>query len=246
MPIGTDGDGTDDNEGPHCRNCHTGANDCFTCHTNDDRFISTAYGDANRVDVSSAFTANTSAKVGNQTNYSPISAYRQSATVGAVGDPCLDGGFSFPHRTLGVNMLKDELFGVDFDGTPIAAGEVRTANANTLAATAGVDFQAGDAAQAFVTTTGSTTSRRAMRTSIIPAVQSDNPAIVGQAAENYDSVCIDCHGDATYWNGDDPSLYTFKPARPGRSTATTATVTPSDGNSSSRVCRKGSILAVPC
>ena len=217
MPIGTDGDGTDDNEGPHCRNCHTGANDCFTCHTNDDRFISTAYGAANRVDVSSAFTANTAAKVGNQTNYSPISAYRQSATVGAVGDPCLDGGFSFPHRTLGVNMLKDELFGVDFDGSPVAAGEVRTANANTLAANTGVDFQAGDAAQAFVTDDWFYYLETRNAESIIPAVQSDNPAIVGQAAENWDSVCIDCHGDATYWNGDDPSLYTFKAGKAGTS-----------------------------
>jgi hypothetical protein len=54
MPVGTDSDGTDDNEGPHCRNCHTGGSDCFSCHTNDDRF---AFNDANRVDVSSAYTA---------------------------------------------------------------------------------------------------------------------------------------------------------------------------------------------
>ncbi len=27
------------------------------------------------------------------------------------------------------------------------------------------------------------------------------------AAENLDSVCIDCHGDSTYWNGDDTTIY---------------------------------------
>jgi hypothetical protein len=30
------------------------------------------------------------------------------------------------------------------------------------------------------------------------------------AAENLDSVCIDCHGDSTYWNGDNSSYYVDK------------------------------------
>jgi hypothetical protein len=37
----------------------------------------------------------------------------------------IDGGFSFPHRTLGANMLKDRLYGVDFDGTPVLPAESR-------------------------------------------------------------------------------------------------------------------------
>jgi hypothetical protein len=209
MPIGTDGDGTDDNEGPHCRNCHTGGSDCFTCHTNDDTY---AVGSTTLRDVSSAYTATIDAKVTNQSNYAPITAYRQSAVVGAVGEACLDGGFSFPHRTLGKDMLKDELYGVDFDGTPIGPGDVRTANAATLAAGFGTAQQAGDEFQVYVTsgTYYYTESRNA--TSIIAAVRSDNPALVGQPAENMDSVCIDCHGDATYWNGDDASLYVYKPS----------------------------------
>jgi len=224
MPIGTDGDGTDDNEGPHCRNCHTGANDCFTCHTNDDRFQPAVFagGATNRVDVSSAYTATIDAKVANQSNYAPPSAYRQSATVGAIGEPCLDGGFSFPHRTLGVNMLKDELFGVDFDGTPIAAGQVRTTNASTLAAGAGTEASDGDPRpadplQVYVTDDWFHYLETRNATSIIPAVQGDNPALAGQPAENWDSVCIDCHGDATYWNGDNPDLYTFKAGKAGAS-----------------------------
>jgi hypothetical protein len=218
MPVGTDSDGTDDNEGPHCRNCHTGGSDCFSCHTNDDRFT---FNDASRVDVSSAYTAVTDAKVGNMSNYSPPSSYRQSATFGAVGEPCLDGGFSFPHRTLGVNMLKDELWGVDFDGTPVAAGEVRTAN-STLAAGTGVTLQDGsagwagaDPAQAFASDTWYHYLETRNATSIVPSVRDDEPSLVGQAAENLDSVCIDCHGDATYWNGDDIGLYTNKPGKPG-------------------------------
>ncbi len=219
MPLGTDEDGTDDNEGPHCRNCHTGANDCFTCHTNDDRFQPAAFsaaGVATRVDVSSAYTAVTDAQVGNRSNWTPQASYRQSAVAGsAISDPCLDGGFSFPHRTLGYNMLKDELWGVDFDGQAIAAGVARTANGNTLDMMSGVATSTGtprpaDAKQAYVTSDWYYYVETRNDTSIIPAVQGDNGALVGQAAENLDSVCIDCHGDATYWNGDDDSLYVDK------------------------------------
>lgn len=226
MPIGTDGDGTDDNEGPHCRNCHVGANDCFTCHSNDDKYAVYTAGGTQRIDVSSAYDSTTTAGSFNRSNYSPPTTYRQSAVVGAVGDPCLDGGFSFPHRTLGSNMLKDELWGVDFDGTPISAGTTRTANAVTpsamLAAYAGTAPQAAiaagannratdaDAEQINVTDDWYYYLETKNASSIIPAVQTDNVALVGQRAENLDSVCIDCHGDATYWQGDNPALYVFK------------------------------------
>jgi hypothetical protein len=42
------------------------------------------------------------------------------------GVDCSDDGFSWPHRTLGWKMLKDDLFGLNFDGTPVAVGGVRT------------------------------------------------------------------------------------------------------------------------
>jgi hypothetical protein len=177
MPIGTDEDGRDDNEGPHCRNCHTGASNCYTCHSG------------------GAYTA-TLGVVANQTNYAAQSFIKQSAVTDALSGACLDGGFSYPHRTLGKDMLKDELFGIDFDGTVIVAGDVRTANTGDLSAgdnSATSDFEYWIA-------------ENKNATSIIPAVQTDSGALELAAAENLDSVCIDCHGDATYWNGDDPTF----------------------------------------
>jgi len=44
----------------------------------------------------------------------------------AGADVCSDDGFSWPHRTLGWKMLKDDLFGLDFDGSAIAVGDSRT------------------------------------------------------------------------------------------------------------------------
>lgn len=42
-----------------------------------------------------------------------------------VGVDCSDDGFSWPHRTLGWKMLKDDLFGLNFDGTPVSVGQTR-------------------------------------------------------------------------------------------------------------------------
>ncbi len=214
MPLGTDGDGRDDNEGPHCRNCHTGANECFTCHTNDDRFQPAAFagGVATRVDVSSAFTANTAGEAHNRSNWVPQSSYRSTAVAGGLGAACLSGGFTFPHRTLGKDMLKDELFGVNFDGTPIAAGVARTTNALTLAAgTGNTPFtgnapHSADAMQVYATGDYYNYVESRVSQSNIPAVRNDNGALAGQAAENLDSVCIDCHGDSTYWNGNNSAF----------------------------------------
>lgn len=176
MPLDTeaenaDGDGSDDNEGPHCRNCHTGANTCEQCHG--------ATG--------GAYTTTIDAAVAGRSNFTPQTNYRASAVANAISGQCLDGGFSFPHRTLGKDMLKDELYGVDFDGSVIAAGEVRDA-------------------VALGTMTNQYLTENNAATSIVPAVQNDVPGLAGQAAENLDSVCIDCHGDATYWNGDNAAL----------------------------------------
>ena len=41
------------------------------------------------------------------------------------GVDCSDDGFSWPHRTMGWKMLKDDLFGLNFDGTPVAVGQTR-------------------------------------------------------------------------------------------------------------------------
>ena len=169
MVSGQDTDGTDDNFGPHCRNCHTGASSCNQCHTG------------------GAYTAVTDAAVAGKTNFTPQSNVRTSAVANTNGQ-CIDGGFSFPHRTLGANMLKDELYGVDFDGTPVAAGVARTAA--SVGSTA-------DMSTAYNWTESINAS------SVIEAVRTDSGTIAGADAENLDSVCIDCHGDATYYN---PSL----------------------------------------
>jgi len=44
-----------------------------------------------------------------------------TVTVGSVSGDCSDDGFSWPHRTLGWKMLKDDLFGIDVvDGKTVA------------------------------------------------------------------------------------------------------------------------------
>ncbi len=51
--------------------------------------------------------------------------------VGA-GTACSDNGFSWPHRTLGWKMLKDDLFGLDFDGiTEVQVGGTRAGISGT-------------------------------------------------------------------------------------------------------------------
>ena len=176
MPIETDGDGTNDNEGPHCRNCHVGASNCDVCH-------SSVAGNT------AAYTPNWTATAA-LTNYAPQSWARLSAVTG--GTECLDGGFTWPHRTLGDNMLKDELFGVNFDGTLASFGTTRSANGLQV----GADIDGADRNwELWVAETRNVTS-------IIPAVSGDSGALLNTPVENLDSVCIDCHGDATYWNGD--------------------------------------------
>ncbi|MDZ4168920.1 MAG: hypothetical protein U1E26_04590 [Coriobacteriia bacterium] len=192
MPIGTDGDGRDDNEGPHCRNCHVGASNCDVCHSDDS------------TNFSAAFTATATASVAGKTNYASQSYLKQSA-VNGVGTACLDGGFSYPHRTLGANMLKDELYGVDFDGTPVAFGESRGTNGGSATDTVDV-FSLGDPAKFDGTDFALWTGETRNASSTIPAVRNDSGALENTAVENMDSVCIDCHGDATYWNGDNAAF----------------------------------------
>jgi len=187
MPISVDGDARDDNEGPHCRNCHIGANNCNVCHADDSTNFSAAY--------TSVTTTHTASK----TPYAPQSFIRQSAvTSSVVGAPCLDGGFSFPHRTLGANMLKDELYGIDFDGAPVAAGVARTLNGGAQVAQDTTFSVGGDAFWI---------GEKQNSGSLSAAVRTDSGALEGALAENLDSVCIDCHGDGSYYNGDNAAAF---------------------------------------
>jgi len=182
----------DDNFGPHCANCHTGASGCRTCHSaegeNWESFGRPAYT-----------TVAASSTLEGVTTYKAPASVRTSA-VSNINGKCLDGGFSYPHRTLGVNMLKDNLWGVNFDGTPVAAGQVRTMNGVAAYQAASDDlnswFDATDPGRSFEST-----------------------AVLGQVAHNLDSVCIDCHGDATYYTGDQykATFTSYNPLNPSQS-----------------------------
>jgi hypothetical protein len=167
-----------DNFGPHCANCHTGGSSCQACHSesgdNWDSFGRDAYDAFNYTTGSYAETS--SLFVEGESSYRGPASVRTSAIV-AVNGQCLDGGFSYPHRTMGANMLKDAMYGVDFNGDKIAAGFTRTVPA-AFGGSYLTDFF--DGGTSFEST----------------------KSIAGQRAQNLDSVCLDCHGNATYWNGD--------------------------------------------
>jgi len=181
----------DNNFGPHCANCHTGASACQTCHSEDGENWE-SYG---RPAYSSVIASSTLEGV---STYLAPGSVRTSAVADIAGQ-CLDGGFSYPHRTLGANMLKDAIYGVDFDGTPIDVGGTRGVNgADNPLLLADADI-AADLGSFF---TGGNSF--------------DADTLVGASAndvENLDSVCIDCHGDATYWTGDTYKV-TFTSANP--------------------------------
>jgi len=167
----TDGD----NFGPHCANCHTGASGCFTCHDDD----GTNWNGASAMETTDLFIE------GSSTYQAPDSFKASAVSTTTLGASCLDGGFSYPHRTLGANMLKDAIYGVDFDGTEIDFGGTRSTNAE-ISADFGVEYLAG--AQTFFNTDGPLDT---------------TAGLYGQPVQNLDSVCMDCHGNATTWLGDD-------------------------------------------
>lgn len=163
------------NFGPECRACHTGASSCGQCHA-----------DPNIWNVSSPNepawdTSGTLPLTEGSTTYQANPSFRNAGrTVYTTISPsCLDGGFSFPHRTLGRAMLKDSLFGIDFDGKQLAPGQIRGAGLSYSSLEQKYDGDIGDSFSP-----GSLTDTR---------------------TQSLDSVCIDCHGDATYWNGDNAS-----------------------------------------
>jgi hypothetical protein len=179
--------GDSNNFGPHCRNCHTGSSSCVQCH-------GTGKG---------GYTSLTTA-VNGKSVYWPNS-FQANSAVANINGQCIDGGFSFPHRTLGANMLKDQLFGIDFDGAPIAQGVAR--------GTAGTSADLSNLiAAGFTSPTGS------LGVNPLPYGSKTNPngSLIGASTENLDSVCIDCHGDATYY---DPSG-TYDAVNPFGGTAT--------------------------
>lgn len=102
------------------------------------------------------------------------------------GDPstnsatCSDDGLSWPHRTLGWKMLKDDLFGIDITGrtdgeqTVIGVGQTRT----------------------FAGFTGRVDGNEALINGTIGDPVAGSKALV---THDLDSVCLDCH-NPTVWN----------------------------------------------
>jgi len=179
-----------DNEGPHCRNCHTGASSCNQCHG------VTATGAAN-----ANFGTGLLLAAGAGKSVASGDAFAHTTAVTTVTDKCIDGGFSFPHRTLGANLLKDELYGVNFDGTAIGVGGTRTTTLSD-----GDVLDLANYPLAWARTESSENATTGAAGSVMVWESGEQLTNAG-GVENLDSVCIDCHGDATVWNGDKPSTY---------------------------------------
>lgn len=60
--------------------------------------------------------ANNQPIIGQVKNSRTVSWSNWRASAGVVNPDCADDGLSFPHRTLGWKMLKDDLFGIDPQG----------------------------------------------------------------------------------------------------------------------------------
>ena len=199
MPGGTadNPDGTLNNYGNHCRKCHIGGSSCNQCHGMDadgdmmsayDRLLTPYDPHSDHDDYTTTYWAQP---------YVHRSAVA-SVSVAGIGVQCIDGGFSWPHRTLAVNLLKDEMFGIDFDGSPIEPGDIRMTSGQ-VESYLGLEAGGYLAAPAEASEVATVTWRPS---------PDDTLGIFGQPAENADSMCLDCHGDATYWNGDNPDYFT--------------------------------------
>jgi len=60
------------------------------------------------------------------TGYVKMGEVMKTGVEVGSGVDCSDDGFSWLHRTLGWKMLKDDLFGLNLDGTPVAVGQTRS------------------------------------------------------------------------------------------------------------------------
>ncbi len=183
--------------GPHCRNCHRGSSGCNACHiagkggytaiasiAADNTLGKTVF---NTLWVSTAVTydvlnSTPTAYPPTQTNagvqfkwersVSFPSNWRQLETTSSAS--CSDDGFSWPHRTLGWMMLKDDLFGLDFNGNPIGPGETRSYLSGADLAN---QINSGSAYNSTDTYTW----------------------LTSHPTHDIDSVCLDCH-NPTIWN----------------------------------------------
>lgn len=184
------------NFGPHCRNCHSGASGCEWCHdvngvtptgtktTNYAEFAAATTDKALAADdttIKSYYDASESWSIDRYVEW-PTD---WDTTSAAVSYQCADNGFYWPHRTMGWMMLKDQLFGLDFDGTPVGVGEVRDAVPN-----------------------GWSWKDPSWRNG-----NNTTPTFFNQPAHDLDSVCLDCH-NPNIWNATAYSDYVDNAADP--------------------------------
>jgi hypothetical protein len=184
------------NNGPSCRGCHRGSSTCKICHSNSEMLqasgqyprpsfpgnIQTALSPvpAGMAGVKSKVLINVTdatVRVAPSSGTTIVYPTDWNSSNSAHAEPaCCDNGFSWPHRTLGWKMLKDDLFGVDFDGqTAIRPGDRRKLP------------------QAMV--------RARQRTTNSTMTNLLNAGMAGATApaQNLDSVCLDCH-NPNIWN----------------------------------------------
>jgi hypothetical protein len=189
------------NFGPHCRNCHNGASGCEWCH-DVNGVTPTGAKTTSYTEYAAATTDSVIAAVDTtiKSYYDPKESWTVDryvewptdwdTTQASVSYACADNGFYWPHRTMGYMMLKDQLFGLDFDGTPVAVGEVRDGSG---------DFDGDgtpDWKEPYWRNNNNTT-----------------PTFWGQPAHDLDSVCLDCH-NPTIWNATAYNDYVDNPADP--------------------------------
>ncbi|HZD60676.1 MAG TPA: hypothetical protein VE439_09535, partial [Anaerolineae bacterium] len=129
------------NNGPDCRSCHRGGGDCELCHVPgklpDIKWPREAYA----MDPKVAEEKDAQAELG--PNYQgttfELNNFKLKHTVNwdpewkssdvRCSPECASFGLSWPHRTLSWKMLKNELFGIGFDGQEIGVGERRAPTA---------------------------------------------------------------------------------------------------------------------
>jgi len=185
--------------GPHCRNCHKGSTACNTCHSEGKgAFTPIASIGADNAQSKSVFNSHwisteviydtlDSTPTGydasaQQTNAGVFfkwersvrfpSDWRTTTTVSSA--LCSDDGFSWPHRTLGWMMLKDDLFGLDFNGDPIAPGGIRGGLSGSDETNQINNGNAYSGHEAYTW-------------------------LLNREVHDLDSVCLDCH-NPTIWN----------------------------------------------
>jgi len=133
------------NNGPDCRSCHRGDGDCELCHKPgnnraDIKWPREAY--AVNPEIAEAKESRAEENEDFQTVRFELNNFKLKHSVNwdpdwksadiSCAPECVNIGLSWPHRTLAWKMLKNELFGIDLDGSEVRVGEQRELLAKLL------------------------------------------------------------------------------------------------------------------